>query len=174
MLAPWNNNHEKPRQYIKKQRYNFASIGLYSQSYGFSSSHEQDHKVWALKNWCFQTLVLRLLLRVPWTARRSNQSILKEISIFIGRTNAEAETPILWPHDAKSWLTGKDPDAGKDWGQEEKGVTGWDGWVASLDVSLCKLGDSSEGRRQWHPTPVLLPGKSHGWRGLVGCSPWGC
>ena len=52
--------------------------------------------------------------------------------VFIGKTNAEAETPILWPPDAKSWLIGKDPDAGRDWGQEEKGTTGWDGWMASL------------------------------------------
>ena len=71
----------------------------------------------------------RRLLRVPWTARRSNQSILKEISPgfigtqFIGRTDVEAETPILWPPDGKSWLIGKDPDAGKDWGQEENGTT---------------------------------------------------
>ena len=52
--------------------------------------------------------------------------------VFIGRTDAEAETPILWPPDVKSWLTGKDPDAGKDWRREEKGTTGWDGWMASL------------------------------------------
>ena len=68
----------------------------------------------------------RRLLRVPWTARRSNQSILKEINqpwLFIERTDAEAKAPILWPPDVKSWLTGKDPDAGKDWRQKEKGTT---------------------------------------------------
>ena len=73
----------------------------------------------------------------PWTARRSNQSTLKEISqswVFIGRTDVEAETPILWPPDAKSWLIWKDPNAGKDWGQEEKGTTeneivGWHHWL---------------------------------------------
>ena len=68
----------------------------------------------------------RRLLRVPWTARRSNQSILKEISpeySFIGRTDAEAEAPILWLPDAKNWLVGKDPDAGEDWRWEEKGTT---------------------------------------------------
>ena len=75
--------------------------------------------------WC-----CRRLLRVPWTSRRSNQSILKEISPFIGRTDAEAEAPILWPPDRKNWLIGKDPDAQKDWRQEEKGrkedeVAGW-------------------------------------------------
>ena len=65
-------------------------------------------------------------MRVPWTARRSNQSILKETSpecSFIGRTDAEAETPILWPPDVNNQLSGKDPDAGRDWGQEEKGTT---------------------------------------------------
>ena len=83
----------------------------------------------AFEQWCW-----RRLLRVPWTARRSNQSILKEISpecsfrtgtwIFnVHWTDAEAETPILWPPDAKNWLIWKDPDAGKGWGQEEKGTT---------------------------------------------------
>ena len=71
----------------------------------------------------FELRCWRRLLRVPWTARRSNQKLLKEIQlwIFIGNTDAEAEAPILWPPDVKSWLIGKDPDAGKDWRQEEKG-----------------------------------------------------
>ena len=84
----------------------------------------------------FELWSYRRLLRVPSTARRSNQSILKESQswIFIGRTDAEAETPVLWPPDAKSRLIGKDPDAGKDWGQEEKGMTedemaGWHHWL---------------------------------------------
>ena len=72
----------------------------------------------------FELLCWRRLLRVPWTARRSNQSILKEIGPgFIGGTDIEAETPVLWPPDAKNWLIWKDPDAEKDWGQEEKGTT---------------------------------------------------
>ena len=73
----------------------------------------------------FELWYWRRLLRVPWTARRSNPSILKENQpwIFIGRTDAEAEAPILWPSDAKSWLTRKHPDAGKDWRQEEKAMT---------------------------------------------------
>ena len=81
----------------------------------------------AFELWCW-----RRLFRVPWNARRSNQLILKEISswIFFGRTDAEAEAPILWSPDAKSWLIGKDPDSGKDWRQKEKGR--WDGWIASL------------------------------------------
>ena len=74
----------------------------------------------AFELWCWKRL-----LRVPWTARRSNHSILKKISpwVFIGRTDVEVETPILWPPDGKRWLIWKDPDAGKDWGQEEKGTT---------------------------------------------------
>ena len=77
-------------------------------------------RIYGFELWCW-----RRLLRVPWTARKSNQSILKEIKswVFIGRTDVEAETPILWQLDAKSWLIWKDPDVGKDWGQEEKGMT---------------------------------------------------
>ena len=98
----------------------------YSQNYGVSSSHgwmwKLDHKegwIDAFELWCW-----RRLLRVPWRARRSNQWILKEInSIYIGRTAAEAKAAILWPPDAKSWLIGKYPDAGKYWGQEEERET---------------------------------------------------
>ena len=80
---------------------------------------------WAPKNWCFWTVVLEKTLESPLDCKeiklintKGNQS-----RIFIGRTDAEAETPILWPPHVKSWLIGKDPDAGRDWGQEEKGVT---------------------------------------------------
>ena len=122
MLTPWKESYDQPRQHIKKQRDYFANKGPYSQSYGFSSSHvwmwELVYKEsWVLKNWCFWTVVLEKTLESPWTARRSNQSILKEM--FIGRTDVEAETPVLWPPDAKNWLIWKDTDAGKDWGQEE-------------------------------------------------------
>ena len=114
---------------ILKSRNYFANKGPSNQGYGFSSSHvwmwELDYKkaecqsIDAFELWCW-----RRLLRVLWTARRSNQSILKEIKswVFIGRTDAEAETPILWPPGAKSWLIGKDSNAEKDWGQE-KGTT---------------------------------------------------
>ena len=81
---------------------------------------ELDYKEsWAPKNWCFWTVVLEKTLKVPW---RSNQSILKEINPGYS-LEAEAEAPILWSPDVKNWLTGKDPDAGKDWGQEEKRTT---------------------------------------------------
>ena len=88
----------------------------------------ERQRITAFELWCWKRL-----LRVPWTVRRSTQSILNSW-VFIGRTDAEAETPILWPPDAKSWLIGKDPDAGKDWGQEKKGTTedemvGWHHWL---------------------------------------------
>ena len=96
---------------------------------------ELDHKEgWALKNWCFWTVVLEKTPESPLDSKeiqpvhpKGNQSW-----IFTGRTDATAEAPILWPPDAKNWLTGRDPDSGKDWGQEEKGTPrGWDGWMAS-------------------------------------------
>ena len=85
-----------------------------------------DYKeIWAPKNHAFETWCWRGLLRIPGTERRSNQSNPKgnQSWIFIGRTDAEAETPILWLPDVKNWLTGKEPDAGKDWWREEKGMT---------------------------------------------------
>ena len=85
MLTPWKKSYDQPRQHIKKQRHYFANKGLSSQSYDLSSSHvwmwELDHKEsWVPKNWCFWTVVLEKMLGVPQTTRRSNQSILKEIS----------------------------------------------------------------------------------------------
>ena len=117
------------RQHIKKQRHHFADEGPYNQSYDFSSSHVQkwelDHEEgWVLKNWCFRIVVLEKTLESPLDSKeikpvnpKGNQSWL-----FIGGTHAEAEVPIVWPPDTKRWLIGKDPDAGKDWGQNEKGV----------------------------------------------------
>ena len=137
MIASWKKSYDKPRQLLKKQRHHSTDEGLYSQSYGFPSSHvcmwQLDRKAgWVLKNWCFLTVVLEKTLESPLDCKeikhvnpKGNQSW-----IFSGRTDAEA--PILWPPDAKSWLTGKDPDADKDWKQEEKRVTGWDGWMVSL------------------------------------------
>ena len=124
------------------QRHYFANKGPSSQSSGFSISHiwmwELDHKEsWVPKNWYFWTVVLENTLESPLDCKeiqlvnpKGNQSW-----IFIGRTDAEAEAEaaILWPPDVKNWLTGKDPDAGKDWRQEEKGTTedemvGWHHW----------------------------------------------
>ena len=86
---------------------------------------------WALKNWCFWTVVLEKTLESPLDYKESQPVHPKgdQSWVFIERTDVEALTPILWPPDANSWLIGKDPDAGKDWGQEEKGMT--DGWMAS-------------------------------------------
>ena len=107
-----------------------AYKGPYSQSYGFSTSHvwtwKLEHKEgWVTKNWCFWIVMLEKTLESSLDRRRSNQSILKEISpeySFIGETDVEAEAPIPWPPIAKTWLIGKDPDAGKDW-RQEKGMT---------------------------------------------------
>ena len=87
---------------------------------------ELDYKEsWAPKNWCFWTVVLEKTLESAWDSKESQPVYPKgdQSWVFIGRTDVEAETPILWPRDAKSWLTCKDPDAGKNWGQEEKGTT---------------------------------------------------
>ena len=118
------------RQHFKKQRYYFADKGPSSQSYGFSSSHvemwELDYKEsWMLRNWCFWTVVLEKTLEGPLYSKEIKPVNPKENQswIFIGRTDAEAETPVLWPPDAKNWLIGKDPEARKDWRQEEKGMT---------------------------------------------------
>ena len=129
-LAPWKKSYDQPREHVKKHRHYLADKGASSQSYVFSSSHvwmwELDYKErWVLKNGCFWTVVLEKTLESPLD--------IKEIQlvhpkgnwswIFVGRTDAEAETPILWLPDGKNWLIWKDPDAGKDWSWEEKGMT---------------------------------------------------
>ena len=99
----------------------------------------------AFELWCW-----RIFLRVPWTARRSNQSILKGISPGCS-LGAKAETPILRPPHAKSWLIGKDPVAGRDWGQEEKGMTDeMAGWHHSMDMNLSELQELVMDREAWH------------------------
>ena len=130
---------------VKKQRHHFANKNPSSQSYGFSSSHVQmwelDQKEsWAPKNWCFWIVMLEKTLESSL-----NSKDIKPVNpkgnqpwIFIGRTDAETEAPVLWPPDTKSRLIGKDPDAGKDWGQEEKGATehemvGWHHQLNGLD-----------------------------------------
>ena len=113
-----------------KQRHHFANKGLYSQSYGFSNSQvwmwDLDHKEgWRLKNWYFQIVVLEKTLQSPLDCKeikpvnpKGNQSW-----IFFGKTDAETEALVLWPPDAMSQFIRKDPDVGKDWRQEEKGMT---------------------------------------------------
>ena len=126
---------------LKSRDITLFNKGLSSQGYGFSSNHvwmwELDYKEsWAPKNWWFWTVVLEKTLKSPLDCKEI-QSVHPEGNqswIFIGRTDAEAETSIFWPSDAKSWLIWKDPDAGKDWGQEGKGTTedemvGWHHWL---------------------------------------------
>ena len=119
--------------------------GLSSQGYGFSSGHvwmwELDYKEsWAQKNWCFWTVVLEKTLESPLDCKEIQPVHPKgdQSWVFIGRTDVEAEIPILWPPHAKSWLIWKDLDAGKDWRQEEKGITedemvGWHHWLNAYE-----------------------------------------
>ena len=167
MLASWKEDYDQSRQPIKKQRHYFADKGLSSQSYGFSSSHvrmwELDSKEsWAPKKWCFWTVVLEKTLgslldfkEMKPVHPKGNQSWM-----FIEKTYAGAEAPILWPPDAKNWLIGKEfPVAGKDWGQEKKWATedeivGWHHWLNVHEFEQ-------------------TPGDSEGQRSLVCSSPWG-
>ena len=126
---------------IFKSRHYFANKGLSSQGCGFSSGHvwmwELDcEESRAPKNWCFWTVVLEKTLESPLDCKDIQPVHPKgdQSWVFIGRTDAETETPILWSPDTKSWLIGKDPDAGEDWRQEEKGLTedktvGWYHWL---------------------------------------------
>ena len=133
MLAAWKKNYDQPRQYIRKQRHYFANRGPCTHSYGFPCSHvwiwELNYKEsWAPKDWCCESPLDCKEFQMVYP--KGDQSWL-----FIGRTDAEAETPIFWPPEAKNWLIWKDPDAGKDWRQEEKGMTEDEmvGWHHQLD-----------------------------------------
>ena len=142
MPIPWKKSYDKPRQHIKKQRYHFAGKCPYIQSYGFFSSHVQTWELdpkegWTLKNWCFQTVVLEKTLESPLDSKdiKPVNTNGNQPWILIGKTDAEMEAPALWPPDVKKWLIGKDPDAGKDWRQEGKGMTedemvGWHHWFS--------------------------------------------
>ena len=164
MLAACQKSYDQPRQHIKKLRHYFADECPSCQSYGFSSSHvrmwELDHKEgWAPKNWCFCTVVLRKTLESPLNCKevkpvnpKGNQSW-----IFIGRTDAEAETPILWPPVGKSWLSGKDPDVGLEWRWEEKQMTedemvGWNHWLDGYEFDQALgVGDGQGSLVCWSP-----------------------
>ena len=163
MLAPWKKSYDQARQHIEKQRHFFAKKGPSSQSYGFTSSHvwmwELDYKEsWTLKNLCFWTVVLEKTPESPLDCKEIQPVHPKgnQFWIFIGKT----DTPILWLPDAKNQLIWKDPDAGKDWRQKEKGTTedemvSWHHW------------------RDGHEFEQA-PGIGDGQGSLACCSPWVC
>ena len=151
---------------ILKSR-DIANKGPSSQGYGFSSGHvwmwELDHKEsWALKDGCFWTVVLEKTLESPLNCKEIQSVYPKGYQswIFIGRIDAEAESPMLWPPDGKNWLIGKESDAGKDWGPEEKGMIEDEmvGWHHQCD------------RHEFEWTPGIGDGQGS----LACCSPWGC
>ena len=164
-IKRWKKSYDKTRQCIKEQRYHFADKGMYSQSYGFSNSHvwmwELHHKeTWVLKNWYFLTVVLRRL-ESPLDSKdiipvncKGNQAW-----IFVGSTDDEAETAIIWPPHARSWLIGEDSKSGKDWRQEKKGM----------------MEDEMVGWHHWHNGHEFEEtlGDSEGQGSLVCFSPWG-
>ena len=166
MFAPWKKSYDQPRRYIKKQRRHSVNKSPYSQSYGFSSSHvwmwELDYKEsWVPKNWCFWTVVLEKTHESPLDCKEIQPVHPKgnQPWIFIGRTVAEAVTPILWPSDEKSLLlTGKDSDDGKGWRQKKKGMTE----------------DEMVGYHHWLNRHEFekAPGDSERQGSLVYCSPW--
>ena len=159
MLTPWKESYDQPRQHIEKQRHYFANKGPSSQGYGFSSGHvwmwELDcGESWVLKNWCFWTVVLEKTLEIQPVHSEGDQPWN-----FFGGNDAKSETLVLWPPHAKSWLIGKDSDARRDWGQEEKGTTedekaGWHHWLNGRES-------------EW------TPGVGDGQGGLACCDSWG-
>ena len=180
MLTPWKKSFDQPRQHIKKQRQYFANKSPSRRGYGFSSSHiwmwELDcEESWAPKNWCFWTVVLEKTLESPLDCKEIQPVHPKgdQSWVFIGRTDAEAETPIFWPPNAKNWLIWKNPDAGKDWRQELKGTTEdervvWHHWLYGHEFEQaprvgdgqgslaycspcgCKESDTTEWLNWWH------------------------
>ena len=165
-------SYDQPRQHIQKQRHYFAtsspsSQGPSSQGYVFSCGHvwtwELDcEESWAPKNWCFWSVVLEKTLGSPLDCKEIQPVHCEgdQPWDFFGRNDAKAETPVRWPPHTKSWLIGKNSDAGRDLGQEEKGtiedeMAGWHHWLNGRES-------------QW------TPGVDDGQGGLACCDSWGC
>ena len=175
---------------ILKSRYYFANKGPSSQGYGFSSSHvwmwQLDYKEsWVLKNWCFWTVVLEKTLESPLDCKEIQPVSSKGSKswIFIGRTDVEAETPILWSPDGKSWIIWKDPDAGKNWRREEKGMTedemvGKHHWLsehaaAAKSLQSCPtLCDPIGGSPPGSPVPGILQARTLEWVTISFSNAW--
>ena len=167
MLTPWKKSYDHPRKHTKKQRHYIANKGPSSQRYGFSSGHVcmwalAYKESWVLKNGWFWTVLLEKTLESPLGCKEiqtvhpnGNKSW-----IFIERTDAEAEAPILWPPDAKNWLIGKDRDSEKDWKEEKKGI-------AEDELVVWHQ------RLNGHKFEQAL-GVGDGQRSLACLSPWGC
>ena len=155
MIASWQEIYDKPRQCVEKQRHHSADKGLYSQGYGLPSGHtwlwELDHKEGrAPKNWCLQTVVLEKAPESPLDSKKIKPVSLKgnQSWTFIGRTDVEA--PVFWSSDVNSQLIEKVPDAGKDWGQEEKrasqdDMAGWHHWCNGHELGQTSVGGEGQG-----------------------------